>query len=417
MSTALLRTYAAVTSLAPWLLRYAATSRHRKQNAPEARLPERLGTPSKQRPDGPLIWLHASSVGEVQSVADLARLLSEDATLLVTTTTQTGAERVAKALPESVIHQYQPIDTTTAISSFLDHWQPDLAGFVEGDLWPRTLGMLSARGIPTALLNARPSRTRSRFGKSYGQLLRPLSLITTQSPTVLEDLAGLGVPETRLRYFGDLKADAPAPAISGDALAAFRSAAQGRPIWAAVSTHPDDEPQVIAAHQQLLKARPDTLLLWLPRHPDRATALCAGAAAHFRIARRSLGDAVTADTQVLVADTLGEAGAAFTVAPVVFLGGSFGEEGGHNPYEAAKLGAFTLSGPRIANFQTAYARLSAEGYAHIVTDSTALADALQARFNGAHKAPWEAGSKDEQPTANTFAQLQNLITQERHKSR
>jgi len=380
--------YFAATSTAPWLLLRAARAAHLRQNAPVARLPERFGEATLQRPKGKLIWLHAASVGEVQSAAALAPYLAAHATLLVTTSTQTGAERAAQVLPEGCIHQFQPVDTARAVSSFLSHWQPDLALFVEGDLWPRMCRNLARRGTPAALLNARASKSRARFPRSYGYMLAPFRLITCQTEAVRAGLMALGLPGDRLKCLGDLKADLPATSISESALDAFQTAAKGRPVWAAVSTHPADEAHVLAAHRTLLTNTPDALLLWLPRHPARAEAIRA-AADGLGLSQRSQGEAPTEKTQILLADTLGEAGAAFATASTVFLGGGFGREGGHNPYEPAKAGAFVLSGPRVNNFSAAYARLAVDGFTELVADTATLTEALGSRLSKPHQAPWQ----------------------------
>lgn len=403
MATPLLpAAYFAATSTAPWLLISAARAAHIRQNAPLARLPERFGEATKPRPQGKLIWLHAASVGEVQSAAALAPLLADHAHLLITTSTQTGAERAAQVLPESCIHQFQPVDTARAVSGFLSHWKPDLALFMEGDLWPRMCRNLARSGTPAALLNARASKSRARFPRSYGYILAPFRLITCQSEAVRAGLQALGLPEARLACLGDLKADLPAAAVAHDALAAFQAAAKGRPVWAAVSTHPADEPHVLAAHRALLAEHPDALLLWLPRHPARASAILA-AAEGLSVSQRSQSEAPTAQTQILLADTLGEAGAAFATAATVFLGGGFGAEGGHNPYEPAKAGAFVLSGPKVNNFSAAYARLATDGYAKIVADGAALTETLTARMAKPHSAPWQGPNSD--AAAKTMAAL------------
>lgn len=384
----LLKAYFALTAAAPWLLTCAARRQHARQNAAPERLPERFGKASQPRPEGKLIWLHAASVGEVQSIAALTPRLAADATLLVTSATATGATRAAAILPEDTLQQFQPVDTPGAVRAFLAHWQPDLALFVEGDLWPRMCRALAQSGTPAALLNARASRSRTRFPAVYREMLAPFRLITCQSEAVLEELSALGLPAGKLASFGDLKAELPPATVDAAARKAFQQACAGRPLWAAVSTHAADEAPVLAAHRALLKTEPKALLLWLPRHPARAAAIRA-AASGLTIAQRSLGEAVIDQTQILLADTLGEAGAAFASAPTVFLGGSFGPEGGHTPYEPVKAGAFVLSGPNVANFRDAYAQLECEGYAKTVPDSTALAKALISRLSAQHIAPWQ----------------------------
>ena len=403
---ALLKAYFALTAVTPWLLKHAAKRQHLRQSAASERLCERMGQATKPCQTGPLIWLHAASVGEVQSAVALAPLLAEKAQLLVTTATQTGADRARAVLPKGTLHQFQPIDTPLATRKFLAHWQPDLALFVEADLWPRMCRALAQNGTPTALLNARSSKSRARFPRVYKEMLSSFNVITCQSDMAQKELQALGISPDVLFTFGDLKAALPKPEPDAAALAAFRAAAGKRPLWAAVSTHAADEAHVLAAHRDVLRHTPEALLLWLPRHPARATAI-RDAAKDLHLAQRSLGEAVTSQSQILLADTLGEAGAAFATAPVVFLGGSFGREGGHTPYEPAKAGCYVLSGPNVANFKDAYARLSREGYATLLDSSTALAQALTTHMRRPHKGLWQ--SQSENAVAKTAAKLLSYV--------
>jgi 3-deoxy-D-manno-octulosonic-acid transferase len=380
--TALLRLWRGVTSLAPGLVLRPALRAHARQGADPARLTERHGQATIPRPPGPLLWLHAPSVGEFLAARDLVADLAAarpEATLLVTTTTATGGAAVARAAIPRVIHQFLPADTPDATARFLDHWQPALAAFVEADLWPHLIAAATTRRIPLALLNARPSRTRARLPQTMAALLAPFALITAQDDTVAADLTKLGLAPARVFASGDLKADAAPLPDAPDARAALAAAIGQRPLWAAVSTHPDDESPVLAAHASIRAQHPDALLLLVPRHPARAEPLRAACArANLPASLRSTGDLPRTTDAVHIADTLGETGTFFRLAPMVFLGGSFGKEGGHNPYEPLHFGAALLHGPHVRHFATAYARLDAAGAAIRTPDAPALAQAVTA---------------------------------------
>ena len=408
MSTAPLRLYHGLTALAPWLLGYAARKAHAKQGAEPARLGERFGKTNLERPLGPLIWLHAASVGEVQSMSALAPLLAARANLLVTTTTQTGANRAKDVMPRATLHQFLPVDTAQAVEQFLDHWQPDLALFAEGDVWPRMSTSLAKRHVPAALLNARASRSRSRFPSTSRTLLAPFKLLTTQSEEVLSGLADIGLDPAKLAYLGDLKAGLPAAPAPPEALSVFQTATQGRPVWAAVSTHEADETAVLTAQQVVLAAHPEALLMWLPRHPTRADLIEAGTS--LPLARRSRGEVPDAKTAIYLVDTLGEAGAAHATAPLVFLGGSFGANGGHNPYEPARTGAFVLHGPHVANFAAAYTTLARDGYAAQVTSAAELGAVVSEKLSAQSERlkPW-ADQDSSEAAQRTFARLEALL--------
>jgi 3-deoxy-D-manno-octulosonic-acid transferase len=229
------------------------------------------------------------------------------------------------------------------------------------------------------LLNARHSRTRARLPRSTAALLSCFDLITTQDPGIAEELIALGIPAARVLAAGDLKSDAaPLPDHPGNR-ATLAAAIAGQPVWSAVSTHPADEAPVLQAQLDILRGSPSAILLWVPRHPDRAEHIAAACRAQgLSVARRSLGELPTHGTSVYLADTIGETGVFFRLSRIVFLGGSFGSEGGHNPFEPLRLGAVVLHGPGVRHFAQAYARLDAEGAARRVTDATTLAEVVAA---------------------------------------
>lgn len=407
--TALLRAYLLITALAPGLLRRLARKGHLTQGADPARLGERMGQATAPRPAGRLIWINAASVGEVASSLDLARDLeaATGARLFFTTTTATGAETLARRLPQA-IHQFQPIDTPAAISAFLDHWQPDLALFMENDLWPRMVIDTHRRTIPLAVINARASKTRARAPRMTAALLGRAALISTQDADTAAQMRGLGLDPGCILETGDLKAAADPLPADPVALHALQQAIGPRPVWCAASTHPGDEAAVIAAHRAALRHHPDLLLILIPRHPVRGTALSdLLTQAGFTHARRSTGGLPEAGQQAYLADTLGETGMIYRLSPLVFLGGSFGAEGGHNPYEPAMLGAAILHGPGVANFRLAYDGLTRAGAARSVGDGAALGDAV-ARLTGS-PALDQMRAKASAATAQSRGARQNLL--------
>lgn len=345
---------------------------HRAQNSAPARLGERLGRATIERPEGILVWINAASVGEVASIADLARdLMTEGHRVLVTTTTTTGGSRARQI--EEALHQYQPLDTARAVRRFLDHWRPDLACFVEGDLWPRLLAEASRRHVPLALLNARPSRSRSRAPRLSAALLSCFDLVTAQADAVRSEITSLGVLADRVLVPGDLKsAAAPLPA-DPQRLADLRSEFEGAPLWAAVSTHAEDEAAVIAAHLAARVRHTGLRLILAPRHPDRAEAVAKSLAeAGLTFARGG----TPGRAEVWLVDRLGETGLVYRLVPLVFLGGSLGPQGGHNPWEAAVLGVALLHGPRVSNAAQAHATLDAAGAARAVPEASSLGAAV-----------------------------------------
>ncbi|MEZ5674863.1 MAG: 3-deoxy-D-manno-octulosonic acid transferase [Thalassovita sp.] len=380
----ILQLYLGLTRLLPGVLTRRARKAHTRLGCPPERMAERLGRATRPRPNGKLIWLHAASVGELLSALDLARDLHSEtrATLLFTTMTQTSAALAEKRLPAGAIHQFMPIDTPAAVQGFLDHWHPDLACFVESDIWPRLVLETHTRGIPLALINARPSSSREKSPKTMGYLMSCFTRLTAQDDQTRDQLLALGLPADRISTTGDLKAATAPLEHDPEALQILKQQIKARPIWLAASTHPGEEEQVLDAHKQALAHLPDLLLILAPRHPERGAELdhmlTARTIAH---AIRSQSQPITDQTQVYLADTLGELGLLFTLAPITFMGASFTMQGGHNPFEPAQLGTAILHGPHVRNFQHDYAKLDKNGAAQQVNTAGELAQAVIALTN------------------------------------
>ncbi len=345
------------------------------------RTSERWGRTGQIRPDGLIVWFHAASVGETQSIMPLIDALLDargDVTVLITSTTRTSAELLSNDLPDRVIHQMAPYDTVAASRAFLDHWRPDAAIWIESELWPRMLAEVGKRGIPKLLLNARVSartaRRWARFDKTANAILSQFDLIQVQEQSTMDALGAVGVTGPNVILTGSLKQDRPPLACDADALAELRETIADRAVWCASSTHAGEEEIVLAAHCDI-----GGLLILVPRHPDRAAqiaGLCADAG--FVTARRSQNEAITPDTQIYIADTMGELGLWYRIAPVAFIGGSLATVGGHNPYEAAQLDTAIIHGPHVENFAQIYAALGADDAARTVLDVDNLAAAVTA---------------------------------------
>src|SRR5262245_45318577 len=353
---------AAATPLAPALMS------HRLKRGKElaARLSERYGQSEHPRPPGPLVWLHGASVGELVSVIPLIERISEKGfAVLCTSGTVTSANLAEQRLPKGVIHQFVILDTPRFVKRFFNHWQPDLALFVESDLWPNLIVTTAERGVPLILVNARLSeRSFNRWRRvpgTIGALLRCFDLCLAQSAAHAERYRALGAP--RVATTGNLKFDVPEPPADPDRLAELRAAVADRTLLAGASTHAGEESMLIEAHRRLRDAFPRLLTIIVPRHPERGPSILdIVGAAELKAALRSRGELPRADTDVYIADTLGELGLIYRLAPIVFVGGSLVRHGGQNPIEPVKLGAAILHGPNVWNFaEVSPARDAARG--------------------------------------------------------
>lgn len=343
---------------------------------------EKLGEATLARPTGPLVWVHAVSVGEGLSILPLLRRLVDGGVrVLVTSTTVTSARLLAERLPRGCLHQFLPIDTAPAVRAFLDHWHPDVAVMVESEFWPRLITETHARGIPLILCNARMSDTSARRWRKVPGPIRAMlgrfSAITAPDTRVADVLAALGADPARIRVTGSLKRGAEKLPVSLAEAARLNDTIGDRPRWLAASTHPGEETVIAEAQQITLGAEPDRLLILAPRHPqrgDEVRALLEGAG--LSVAQRSRGEPVLPQVQVYLADTLGEMGMWFDLCPVSFIGGSLVPVGGHNAYEPVAHGSAVLTGPEVGNFATLYERLVTAGGALVVRDAADIAKAL-----------------------------------------
>jgi len=369
---------AAGSPMAPQVL---ARRLHRGKEHPE-RLAERRGEATLQRPQGPLVWVHGASVGEMLAVVPLIeRLRAQNFAVLVTSGTVTSAALAEQRLPDGTLHQFVPLDAPRFVQRFLDHWQPGVALFVESDLWPNLILSCAARKIPMILVNGRLSeRSFGRWRRVPGTiaaLLGRFDLCLAQSAADAERYAQLGAP--RVMMTGNLKLDVPAPPVDETALRRLRDIIGRRPIVAAASTHPGEEAAIIAAHGRLRARFPTLLTVIAPRHPARGGGIADTARdAGLAVALRSRRAQPMPDIGVYVADTLGELGLIYRIAPIVFMGGSLASHGGQNPIEAVRLGAAVLHGPHVWNFAEIYTTLDEARGAKLVNDEATLSDCLDA---------------------------------------
>lgn len=351
-------------------LRLMGRHLHSRMGAPPERYSERLGQPS-QGCDSPVIWFHAASLGEVAQIRPLVEALQQanGTKILVTTMSASGADWVASNMP-NVIHQFVPLDIPSAVRRFFASWSIEAGIFVEADLWPRLVLTAQRHGIPLLLLNARHSNTRDRFPSTYLTLLSGFKGITCRSKQVADGFRAIGINPHLLQVLPDLRITASGKRSSDDK-SDLADQIGGRTVWLAASTHRQDEDAVLAAHKRLLADDPDALLIIAPRYPRRSSQLFSNACqSGLEVARRSTQDALLPSTQVYLADTLGELALFFGIASLAFVGGSFGDQGGHNPYEPASHGLPVISGVRVRNFDDAYAALVDAGAAVLVADQT-----------------------------------------------
>lgn len=305
------------------------------------------------------LWVHSVSVGETIAAAPLVKQIQQaypNLPITITTMTPTGSGRVKALFGDSVFHVYVPYDTPGAVKRFLRNVQPRLALVMETELWPNLVHHSALQQIPVLIANARLSarsaRGYGRFAKLTRDMLRKVSAIAAQGDDDGQRFVELGLAKEKLHITGSVKFDIRLEdglLDKGERLRAEWGAQ--RPVLIAASTHQGEDEQVLEAFRNVLTAHPDALLVLVPRHPERfsdVAELCNTQG--FESVLRSTGQSLTASTQILVGDTMGEMMLLFSASDIAFVGGSLVPTGGHNFLEPAALGMPVLSGPHVFNF-------------------------------------------------------------------
>lgn len=342
------------------------------------------------RPPGPLLWLHAVSVGETHAAAPLLAALLQhwpEASLLLTHMTPTGracGRELAARHPGRVLVHYLPYDLPGASQRFFAHYQPALGLLMETELWPNLIARAALQQCPLLLINARLSarslRGYQRIGGLIGPALQQLTAIAAQTAADAARLRQLGAPADRLQVCGNLKFDvSPDPERLAQG-AQWRQQLAGRQVFLAASTRDGEEALILAAWQSARSrlAKPqDWLLVLVPRHPQRFAGVAAElAAGGWRSVRRSSATLPDADTEVWLGDSMGEMPAWYALADLALIGGSLLPFGGQNLIEAAACGCPVLVGPHTHNFAQASDDAIAAGAARRLADANALAPVL-----------------------------------------
>ena len=327
------------------------------------RFNERVGRPTMARPEGKLFWFHGASVGESLSMLPLINRILDtypDSHVMVTTGTLTSAELMGKRLPERAFHQYIPIDNPVFTTRFVKHWQPDAILWFESDLWPAMLSSIKRKNIPLILVNGRISNKSFKRWQQFDfickELLSCFTFCLGQSDEDAYRLRVLGAKEAVC--LGNVKyAGLPLP-VDEEKKAEIEKQINGRTVWLASSTHDDEEFKISKFHNELKKDFPDLLLIIAPRHPHRGVEIQERLEKELglKTALRSKNEPLKPDTDVYIADTIGELGIWYGICPLVFIGGSLIPHGGQNFMEPSRCRDAVIVGPHMHNFTDAINR-------------------------------------------------------------
>ncbi len=377
----LLRAYLMAAVVLGPVVRWHIRKRIGRGKEDAQRYREKFGEATAERPQGTLVWLHAVGVGEVLTLPALIRAMATkrpELNFLVTSSTLTAARAVAANLPDKTDHQYLPVDCLPFVHRFLDHWRPDLSVWAEQDIWPALVVESSRRSVPLAMVNGRMGQdsfaSKWRVRSLFADLYTRFSVIEVQDEKSRSHMQQLGIPAGSVLVRRSLKAGALPLWVDQNRLRQLSEQLSNRFIWLAASTHAVEEAKVFAAHRTVLETKPDGILILCPRDPKQGgsaydTARSIGLSPQLQ----SLNPDIASNTNLFIADSIGELGLWYTLADQAFVGGSLEPVGGHNPYEPMRMNCAVIHGPHIANFAQDYATAHVAGAALQVSGTAELA--------------------------------------------
>ncbi|MEO5702895.1 MAG: lipid IV(A) 3-deoxy-D-manno-octulosonic acid transferase [Gammaproteobacteria bacterium] len=385
------------------------------------RWPERFGFVPQltniNTPSHDVVWLHAVSVGEVQAAVPIIRaLLAQfpDLKIVLTTMTATGSERVRANFGNDVQHYYAPYDLPGSVRRFLQRTRPKLAVIMETELWPNIFHLCHERGVPLVLANARLSeQSASKYRpvrRLLAETLAKISIVAAQTAQDAQRLIALGAIPACVHVTGSIKFDVKITAsLREEAAVLRRSWGVERAVWVAASTHEGEEKPVLDAFDAVKKVIPRSLLVLVPRHPERFTrvaVLCQKRG--YATVLRSQRIACNAETDVFIGDSMGELPLFYAASDVAFVGGSLVPVGGHNILEPAALGVAIIIGPFMFNFEEITRMMREAGAVCQIQDTSELSTTLIVYLSDANLR-YAAGEKGRQLVEQNRGALNALM--------
>ena len=343
-------------------------------------------TPSRPRPNGELVWAHATSATRLTALVDLGgrlAILRGNLHVLITCDPDlVPAAACARAgkIQDACFTEILPADHPATVAQFLDHWSPDACVWTGGFLRPNLNLETVVRKVPEFLIDASAdgfdSRKERWFPEVSRRLLSEFSAVMAESEDAKQRLISLGLSAEDIQLTAPLRAGALPPPCNQTEFDAFASHLLGRPVWLAAEIQPEEVPRILTAHRQAARRAHRLLLIMVPASANEHLAAQV-AAKGFPVADWSAGTLPDDGTQVLVANSSDDLGLWYRLAPLAFLGSSLVPGyGGRDPFAAAALGSAILYGSNVGDHLEAYSRLAAAGAARIVKDADGLGTAV-----------------------------------------
>ncbi|NPV05167.1 MAG: 3-deoxy-D-manno-octulosonic acid transferase [Syntrophaceae bacterium] len=337
----------------------------------------------------PRVWVHAVSVGEVTAAAPIVAALRgklPQASIVLSTGTETGQAMARKLVPQATAFMYFPLDLPWVVKGVIGRISPDIVVLTETELWPNFLRCCVRRGIPAVMVNGRISprsfRRYSRTAFFWKGVLASVERFGVISAVDAERLRSIGAAPEKVSVMGNAKYDSLASRVSGELWslkAAQLRVPPGMPVFVAGSTHEGEETVVLSVYRELLRDFPDLRLILVPRHPERGAAVrdLAAAQGHACILMSEIRAGREPEGEVVVVDVIGELFGLYSLASVVYCGGSLVPKGGQNILEPAAWGKVVFYGPSMEDFLDEKALLEEAGAGICVRDERELLDGMK----------------------------------------
>ena len=334
-----------------------------KNKEHRSRYKEKFGFSSAERIDGKLIWFHGASVGEILSIIPLVKNYEKDKSInqiLITSSTLSSSKIIKKFKLKKTIHQFYPLDHIFITQKFLKYWKPNIAIYIESEVWPSMFKELDKKKIPLILLNTRITKKSFNkwkiFPKFANQIFSKISLALPQNLETLKYLKLLKVKNIKtagnIKYYGQKN--------NKDHVAkSLKNKFKNFKVWCAASTHNGEEILIGKLHKRLKNREKKIITIIIPRHVNRTNSIIDTLNnLNLNCVKHSSNRKLKKNTDIYLVDSYGESSRFYSLTNICFVGGSIVNRGGQNPLEPARLGNYIINGPNVKNFKEIYTFLN-----------------------------------------------------------
>ena len=332
------------------------------------------------------VWIHAASVGELMSIVPVIRKLEKNKkikNILLSTSTTSSAKIFNKLKLKKTSHIYFPLDNNFIVKRFINYWQPELAIFIDSEIWPNMFRNLQIKDIPIIIMNARITKRSFNKWQIFPNFAKQVfGKITLALPQNLETLKYLKLLKVRdiktagnLKYYGQKDNHDSSKKLLKNKFKDFK-------VWCAASTHFNEEILIGNLHKKLKKKQRKLITIIIPRHVSRTNEIKETLnKIDLNCILHSSNEKIKKDTDIYLVDSYGETSKFYNLTNISFVGGSIIKHGGQNPLEPSRLGNYIISGPNVKNFKEIYAFLSKLKMSSITSDILKMENLILKKLN------------------------------------